>query len=268
MTPGGYIALSHAEVALATLLVLINGALSFALRLGLGRRLLVASARSAVQLLLVGSVLQWVFAQRRWYVVVALLVPMTLIAGVAAVRRTDRRFPGVWLISIASVWASAWLVVLYAIAVVVRPEPWYLPQYLVPLAGLILGNSLTGISLGLERLGEELLARRAEVEALLALGATRWEAARDPVRHAVRAGMTPMLNTMTVAGIVSLPGTMTGQLLAGVAPGEAVKYQIVIMFLLAAGTALGTVAVVLLSFRRLFSTGHQFLHAQISERRT
>ena len=105
------------------------------------------------------------------------------------------------------------------------------------------------------------------IEALLALGATRWEAARQPVQQAVRTGLIPIINAMMVVGIVSLPGMMTGQLLAGVSPIEAVKYQIVIMFLRASGTALGTVAVVLLSYRRLFNDDHQFLGSLIAERR-
>jgi putative ABC transport system permease protein len=101
------------------------------------------------------------------------------------------------------------------------------------------------------------------VETLLALGATRWEAARQPVQQAIRTGMLPLINSMMVVGIVSLPAMMTGQLLAGVAPLQAVKYQIVIMFLIASGTALGTVGVVLLSYWRLFDSDHQFLYHRI-----
>src|SRR5271157_4174734 len=104
----------------------------------------------------------------------------------------------------------------------------------------------------------KLSAKRGQLETLLALGATRWEAARQPVQQAVRTGMIPMINSMMVAGIVSLPGMMTGQLLSGVNPVAAVKYQIVILFLIAAGTALGTISVVLLAYRRLFNSRHQF----------
>ena len=139
-----------------------------------------------------------------------------------------------------------------------RVRPWYTPQYAIPLLGMILGNTLNGVSLGLDRLGSELVGKRDQVEGLLALGATRWEAARPLVQQAVKTGLIPTINAMMVVGIVSLPGMMTGQLLAGTSPVEAVKYQIVIMFLIASGTALGTVLVVLLSFRRLFNEDHQF----------
>jgi putative ABC transport system permease protein len=123
---------------------------------------------------------------------------------------------------------------------------------------MILGNTLTGISLGLERFTDTLTRGRDQVELLLSLGGSRWEAALPAIREAARTGMIPILNSMTVVGIVSLPGMMTGQLLAGVSPVQAVKYQIVIMFLIASATALGTVGAVLFSYLRLFTRRHQF----------
>lgn len=255
----GFIDLSYWQVGSAALLILVNGVLSFVLRLGLERRLLGAALRMSVQLLLIGSVLHWVFAVSRWYLVLGLMVFMTAIAGVAAVRRTGYRYAGIWVSSIVSVWASSWVVTWTALLAIVQVEPWYRPQYAIPLLGMILGNTLNGIALGLDRFAAELDAHRDQVEGLLALGATRWEAARISVQEAVRTGMIPILNSMAVAGLVSLPGMMTGQLLAGVEPVRAVKYQIVIMFLIASGTALGTVGVVLFSYRRMFSADHQFL---------
>jgi len=147
---------------------------------------------------------------------------------------------------------ARWALATLALTAIVRPEPWYLPQYAIPLLGMMLGNSLNGVSLGLERLGEELSGKRRQIDAYLALGATRWEAAAEPIRTAVRTGLVPITNSMMVVGIVSLPGMMTGQLLAGTAPVEAVKYQVMIMFLIATATGIGTVTVVLLAFRRLF----------------
>lgn len=265
--PESYIDLAYWQVGLAALLILVNGAISLVLRLDLGRRLVIAAVRMSLQLLLIGLVLHWIFAADRWYWVVAMMFAMTLIAGIAAVRRTEFRFPGVWANSIVSVWASAWLVTALALFAIVQVDPWYRPQYAIPLLGMILGNTLNAISLGLDRLSGELDARRDQVETLLALGATRWEAAHLPVREAARTGMIPILNAMSVAGIVSLPGMMTGQLLAGADPVQAVKYQVVIMFLIAAGIALGTVSVVSLSYRRLFSARHQFRHELIQARR-
>jgi putative ABC transport system permease protein len=259
-----YLVLTYWQVALAALLIVVNGAVSVGLRLGLARSLAVGGVRMILQLLLIGLVLEWVFRLDRWYIVLALTAVMTLVAGVTAVERNQRRYPGIWFDTIVSVWASSWLIAAYAIFVVLRGiDTWYHPQYTIPLLGMILGNTLNGISIGLGTFTETLLARRGEVETLLALGATRWEASRSPMRHALRTGLTPIINSMMVAGIVSLPGMMTGQLLAGVAPIQAVKYQIVIMFLIASATALGATGVVLLGFRRLFTADHQFLHSRL-----
>jgi putative ABC transport system permease protein len=208
-------------------------------------------------------VLEWVFGLDCWYVVLGLMLVMTVLGGIVTIQRVHFRYPGIWLSSLVSIWASSWIMAAVALFVIVPVHPWYAPQYAIPLLGMILGNTLNGISLGLDRLGRELSFQRGRVETLLALGATRWEAARQSVQQAIRTGMIPLINSMMVVGIVSLPGMMTGQLLAGVAPLEAVKYQIVIMFLIASGTALGTVGVVLLSYWRLFDSDHQFLYGRI-----
>ena len=259
-----YVEITFWQVGLAALLILINAVISIALQLKLERTLAIASLRTVVQLMLVGLVLEWVFRFDRWYVVLGLGTVMTLIAGYTAASRNKHRFDGIWWNCIVSVWASAWLVTAFALfAVFQGTEKWYQPQYAIPLLGMVLGNTLNGITLGLNTLTEALVNRRDHVESLLAIGATRWEAARQPVRHAVTTGMIPIVNAMMIVGLVSLPGMMTGQLVSGMAPLQAVKYQIVIMFLIAAATALGTVSVVVLTFLRLFNTDHQFLAAKI-----
>jgi putative ABC transport system permease protein len=258
-----YINLSYYQVGIAALLILINGAISVMLGLGLERRLFLAAVCTVVQLLLVGLVLEWVFGVDSWIVVLGLMLVMTVIGGIVTIQRVHFRYPGIWLSSLVSIWASSWIMAAAALFVIVPVHPWYSPQYAIPLLGMILGNTLNGISLGLDRLGRELSFQRGRVETLLALGATRWEAARQSVQQAIRTGMIPLINSMMVVGIVSLPGMMTGQLIAGVAPLQAVKYQIVIMFLIASGTALGTVGVVLLSYWRLFDSDHQFLYRRI-----
>ena len=202
-----------------------------------------------------------------WYYVLGMLFFMTIIAGGAAVRRCERRYRGVWLDSVISMWASSWFIGAVAVMAVIQVQrhehPWYHPQYCIPLMGMILGNTLNGITLGWDRFGDELAHKRDQIETLLALGGTRWEAALGAIQTAVRTGMIPTLNTMMVVGMVSLPGMMTGQILAGMKPDSAVLYQIVIMFLIAVGTTLGTVMVVLLSYWRLFTPWHQFIPGRI-----
>ncbi len=260
-----YTEVTYWQVALASLLIVISGIISVVLRLRMEKSLLIASLRTVVQLILVGFVLEWVFRLDRWYIVLGLGSLMTLIAGLTAADRNQRRYPGIWLNTVISTWASAWIVTAFALFAVLQGiDKWYQPQYAIPLLGMVLGNTLNGISVGLNTYTEALVARRDQVESLLALGATRWEASRDTARYAIRTGMTPIINSMMVVGVVSLPGMMTGQLISGMDPIQAVKYQVVIMFLIAAATSLGTVGVVMLSFLRLFNSHHQFLNQRIS----
>ena len=264
-----YHALSYLDVAAAAALILINGIVSIALRLRMERSLLLASVRTTVQLLLVGFVLQWVFAIDRWYVVVAMLLMMTLVAGYTAAGRNERRFVGMWASTLLSMGISSWLITAYALLVVLHGiDHWYQPQYAIPLMGMVLGNTLNGISVGLGTLTNELALRRGEIDTALSLGATRYEAALPTLRQAIRLGMTPIINSMMVVGLVSLPGMMTGQLLSGTSPIEAVKYQIMIMFLVASATALGTVGVVALSYLHLFSKDHQFLFHSLQKKKS
>ncbi len=263
-----YIELSYVQVGLITLLILVNAAISLFLQLNMERTLLIAAGRAICQLLLVGLVLEWVFHADRWYLVVGILALMTGIAGATAVQRNARPFPGIWFNTLISIWAASWVTTAYGLAVINGDLIGCLrPQYAIPLMGMVLGNTLNGNSVGLNAFTESLVNRREEVESALALGATRWEAARPPARQAVRMGMIPIVNTMMIVGVVSLPGLMTGQLLAGTPPIEAVKYQIVIIFMIASTTALGTVGVVVLSYRRLFNSRHQFLVTLIGEPR-
>lgn len=262
MTP--YLELTDGQVALAALLIVLNGVVSILLRLRLEKTLLIAAIRTVVQLALVGFVLSWVFHVDRWYVVIAIATVMTLVAGFAAAGRSKRTFPGIRPIAVVSVWACAWSLTAYVLLLVFRDLPnWYEPQYAIPLLGMVLGNTLNGISVGLSTLTESLARSRDQVETLIALGASRWEAAAEPMREAVRTGMIPIVNSMMVVGLVSLPGMMTGQIISGMDPSQAVRYQIVIMFLIAGATALGTVSVVILSVRRLFGADQRFKYETI-----
>ena len=254
----GAVDISPLQLALGALLLLVALGLSVALRLGLTRGLAVAATRMVVQLLLVGLVLEWVFSTESAALVVALAVGMALLAGHAAVRRTSRRFAGVYLDALVSVLGASFVVTGAAVLGVLRVDPWYDPQYVIPLHGMLLGNALTGISLSLDRFMEGAARERGLVEARLSLGATRWEAARPLFRDAVRTGLVPITNSMAVMGVVSLPGMMTGQILAGADPGEAVRYQILIVFMIAACVALASLGVVALAYRRLFSADHRF----------
>lgn len=238
-----YVPLTPLDLALAASLLVVNGGLSLAFELGLERTLAVAAARMVAQLLLAGLVLKLVFEQSSPVWTVALAALMIAVAGWEALARQERRVKG-WqaqALSTATLFVVGTLSVLFAVGAVIRPTPWFTPQYVLPLLGMVLGNALTGIALTLDAMTSAAATQRTAIEARLALGATRFTAMDGVLRRSLRTGLMPILNAMAATGVVSLPGMMTGQILGGVPPVEAAKYQIMIMFLLAGATALGVV---------------------------
>lgn len=260
------IKLSATDLLLASLLVLVAGLISVVLHLRYERQLAIAAVRTVVQLLLVGYVLRWVFVLNTPVVIVLVLVLMIVIATRAGVQRSARTYRGVTWRAFVALLVTTWVTTLAVTQVVIGIEPWYRPQYLIPLLGMLLGNSLTGISLALDQLLETLAERRDEIEMELAHGASRWEAARQRLAEAIRRGMIPVINTMMVVGVVSLPGMMTGQILSGQDPVDAVKYQILIMFMIAACVAISSTMMALLTYRRLFTPDHRLDVDQIVRR--
>ena len=133
----------------------------------------------------------------------------------------------------------------------VRPEPWYDARYAIPLTGIVLGAVLNSASLGLDSFFDGVQAARASIEAQLALGMPMREALASHVRAAIRRGLVPIINQMSAAGMITLPGIMTGQILGGMDPLEAAKYQILLLFLLTGAGVLASVGSVLLAARAL-----------------
>lgn len=249
--------LSFEQLALASGLVVLCGALSLALRLGLEASLVIGGLRTVVQLLLIGYVLKWVFALDNAPLVFGVMGLMIAIAAQAATSRATRRFKGIIECSFIALLLSSLTTTFLVTAAIIQVRPWHHAQYAIPLLGMILGNALTGVSLSLDSLLETLSEKRHEIENDLALGATSWEAAQEPVALAIRRGMIPQINAMNVIGLVSLPGMMTGQILAGANPLIAVKYQIVVMFMVVAASMLGCILITFLIYRRLFTSHHQ-----------
>jgi putative ABC transport system permease protein len=143
---------------------------------------------------------------------------MVLFAGHEAAQRQERRLSGWWSYGLGTgcVMMASVLVTIFALVTALRPNPWYDPRYAIPLLGMILGNCMTGVGLGLDSLTSGLVSRRSSVEAQLMLGATRQIAAAPVTRDALRSALIPTINSMAATGVVSLPGMMSGQILGGV----------------------------------------------------
>ncbi len=254
-----YIVLDWTDLALAATLILLNGALSIHLRLGVERQFLIAALRMCVQLGLMGLVLKTLFTLVSPILTGVAVLIMTAFAGREIMARQERRFQGFWAYGLGTgaVLFAGTLVMIFALATQIQADPWYHPRYAIPLLGMILGNTMTGIAVGMNSLTERVARDRNAIETMLALGETRAAAMGPLIKSAVRNGLIPIINGMSAAGIVSLPGMMTGQILSGVEPLEAIKYQILVMFLIAGGTGIGVVIAVHAAAARLSDARHR-----------
>lgn len=254
-SPANTIDVTWLDLALVVMLVLVAAGISRWQRLGLERGYIVGAVRALLQLFGVGYVLVYLFEAEKWWLVLLALAVM-LVAATAAATRGRALAAGrqrLWAISGTGMLISSGLTLAYVTQVVLRVQPWYEPRYLVPLFGMIVGNAMNGAALATERLASEMEAQRGVLEAYLALGATPARAAADPVKRALSAALIPSINGLMVVGLVQLPGMMTGQILAGESPMLAVRYQVVVAFMLTFATAL-TSAIVVLWYRRTFFT--------------
>lgn len=229
--------LDATDLVLATVLVLLNALASLLLGLQLHRQVLWAAARMVVQLLLVGLVLRFVFAAASPGATLAIVLLMILAAArEVAVRPAHRlRGGGNFGIGAAAVGVSSVATVVLALMTAIRPQPWYDPRYAIPLMGIVLGSVLNSASLGLDGFFE----------------ATIHQAMAALIRASIRKGMIPIVNQMSAAGVITLPGIMTGQLLAGMDPVEAAKYQILLLFLLTGAGGMAAAGAVYLAARSL-----------------
>ncbi|MBW1983541.1 MAG: iron export ABC transporter permease subunit FetB [Deltaproteobacteria bacterium] len=248
------ISLTSVDLSIAAFLVVSLAILSIRMKLGLTRQIIVAGIRTTVQLLLIGLVLKALFDHMNiiWIMLISFI--MLIAAGREVMSRQKRKFSGLWGFGAGTVsmFISSFSITVLALTVVIDITPWYEPQYAIPLLGMMLGNTMNGIAVCLDRLTQSAWEQRKIIEARLMLG-QEWSNAIEGIRReSIRSGMIPIINSMAAAGIVSLPGMMTGQIIAGSPPLEAVKYQILIMFLISGGTGFGTIVAAWIGSRRLF----------------
>lgn len=253
------ISLSGLDLCLASLLLVALACASMMLSLGLEKKILLFSCRMIAQLLFIGLVLRYLFANASGILVVLMSLVMLAAAGREVQARQKRRVRGFagYLIGTGAMFVSSFSVTVLALLVIIKVEPWYTPQYAIPLLGMLLGNTMTGIALAVDHLTSQYFEQRNILEQRLMLGQSSQEASADIRRDCMRTGMMPIINSMAAAGIVSLPGMMTGQILGGTPPVEAVKYQILIILLIAAGTGFGVITAIWITGRHLFDQRHR-----------
>lgn len=247
------------ELAVASGLVLLSSGVSLALALGIHRQILIAALRTALQLMMIGFVLRALFQSANHLLTALLLLAMVAAAAFEVGSRQQRRIAGLWhyMISGAAVSLSTTGIAAFALVTLSTSEDWTAPRIIIPIAGIILGTSMNAASVALNSLLGNISTERNAIEAQLALGYTRWQAVSAVMRRAVHAGAIPIINQMAGAGIITLPGIMSGQILVGQDPMAAAQSQIFLMFLLCAASVASIIITVFLSLSRLTDERHR-----------
>jgi len=255
--------LSIEQVSLGLMLIVMSGCLMRLAKIPLIKDLAYASLRTIFQLLVIGYILALVFQSQNWMSVILYLGIMSSVAGFTIMGRlpSSRKRNNFWPIHL-SLWLGTGITLAWVTRIILQVHPWYNPQFLIPLAGMLLGNSVNSATLALERFYSEVESRHTEIETLLSLGATPKQAIYSCFKAGVMAGMIPNINAMMIVGIVSLPGMMTGQILAGQLPLQAVGYQMVVMFMITAASAFTLFLLLGLARHKVFN---QYEQLQLSD---
>lgn len=252
-----YIIINNLELLTSVAFMVIVILLSYIEKMKLEKDLVVGTLRCFVQLMAVGYVLRSIFQANKWYWVVLIIIVMITVAGFDSVRREKKKSPYTLPIVIGAIAAATISIMTLTVLFIVKVDYWYNPQYIIPMMGMLIGNSMNGASLLINRLKAEIKNNKDKIEARLSLGATSKEAVGEHLRDSIQAAMIPSINSLMVVGLVSLPGMMTGQIIAGADPADSVRYQVVIMYMISASTAITVFISALLSYRQFFSKDFQ-----------
>jgi putative ABC transport system permease protein len=237
----------------ALALVALAALISARQKVGLGRDMLTAVIRAFVQLIAIGYVLEFIFAARGPYWILLMVAVMVVIAGYTAGQR-GRGVPRSTFVATVSVSCGAFVTI--ATLLLLRVFP-YEPRYIIPIAGMIVGNAMVVSGLVMGRLRDDIRSQKLEIETALALGAAHHQAVRRQRKRALAAGMTPIVDNTKTVGLISLPGAMTGMILAGASALEAVQVQIIVMYMLIGAAAVSGLTAAYLTYRQFFTRAHQ-----------
>ncbi len=225
--------------------------------LGQVRPLAVSIARMVSQLVALGVVLRWLFDSDNPWLVSGVVLLMLLISSHAVVSRQTRPSGSLRVEAFLALTLGVFVVMSLALKAALHVDHWYDPTVVLPLLGMMLGGSVNALALAIERLDGEIRADRDRIEWRLALGASARQAARPALRSAIAAGLTPVINGMTIAGLVTIPGMMSGQLLGGADVGVALRFQILVYLGIAGTASISTLALLHRRLRRYFNTAEQ-----------
>ena len=247
------------QLLLALLFILIAQIASFVYHLGLNKDITVGTVRTFAQLFLMGYVLTFIFRIENLWLTLGIFVVMAVSASFIIRGRVKEKDVPYMLPTFMTMFVSYFITALFVTGLIVGVAPWWEPRYFIPIGGMVIGNSMSALAIALERLFREMRQQKGLIETRLCLGANYREASSEMFRNAVSAGMIPSINAMMGVGLVFIPGMMSGQILAGADPLQAIRYQIVIMLMLVGSTATTYIITLLIIRKRCFGKGEELL---------
>jgi putative ABC transport system permease protein len=259
--------LTYLELILIASLSLATGVFAWKKGWEIHRPLWISTARSLVQMSLLGLALNYIFRVNWPLLTLISITLMTIIASIASTGRLPYQIKKQSWYNLLSLLFSTWPITFFSL-IVMQQFDLKNPAVILPFAGMVLGNSLNGIGLGIERFLSELMNQKQYFISMIAFGATTEEASEELVKQAMKISTTPIINSMTVAGIVSVPGMMSGQILAGVDPLQSALYQFVIMVAVSCSILFGAYWGIKFTAKELFqdAKGFAFLMQEMSEK--
>lgn len=254
----GIIKLSIVQFSMIYLLLIVVLLIMKKAKIEQSRLLFTASLKMSVQLYLSGLILTYIFGNPHPLFVIAYLLMMVTFSGRRIIKRNpylNSQFKKIIFIAIG---ISTMAVISFFIAVVVRTEILN-PQYVIPISGMIVGNAMNGLSLGIKSLSDTIDLEKNKIETLINAGVEPKDILTPMVNQSLEMALLPTLNNMLNMGIISLPGMMTGQILSGTIPMTAIMYQIAIMIAITTGVSLTSFSTLYLGYRTLISDRKQII---------
>ncbi|WP_338471735.1 iron export ABC transporter permease subunit FetB [Niallia sp. XMNu-256] len=245
--------MSLGAILLSFIFVIMALFLSNAFKLGLGRDLIISSIRATIQLLIVGYILKLVFGFDNPIAVILMLLVMIVVAAKNAAKR-GKGLPHIFTkifitITIVEIVTQAFLLGLE----IIPPKP----AYIIPISGMIIGNSMVIANLFLNRLKGEVEMRKEEVQLVLSLGGTVKQAIHPILKQSIKSSLIPTIDSQKTIGLVQLPGMMSGQIIAGADPLQAVRFQLLIVFLIMSAASITAIILGFLIYPSLFNKDQQ-----------
>lgn len=243
------------SLLIASSLVLVTLFFSYWQKLKLEKEVMIGVIRAVVQLVIVGYILEYIFGFKNPFFTTILLLFMIFNAANNAAKRGKIVKKGL-IISFLSITVGT----LVTLAVLVLSKTiQYEPYQIIPVSGMIVGNSMVALGLCYKQIASDFKNKREEVETKLSLGADILPSSIEIIRDSIKTGMLPTIDSAKTLGIVSLPGMMTGLILAGTSPMEAIKYQIMVTFMLLSTTSISSFIACYLSYRSFFNNRKQLI---------